>query len=102
MREHQTQNGAKAKKVLYFEGVDVRVVRRLIVMKHEVDDIRGRSDKQNLKSCVIEGVGEGPEKIWFLLEVAQNSRGVVLVVLDILLTKVASDKHHQVQGLRFE
>jgi hypothetical protein len=61
--EDQSEESAEPEKVLHFECIDVGVVRRLIVVQHEVDDIRRGADEQDLEGGIVQGVGERPEEI---------------------------------------
>ena len=73
--EEDGHDGGEGEEVLHLEGVVVRVVRGLVVVEHEVDDVDGRADEEDLEGCVVEGGGqvEGPEEV----EVARDVDGEV-------------------------
>lgn len=55
--EQDAEHGRAAKQVLDAEGVLVRVVRGLVVVEHQVDDVGLRADEDNLEGRVPEGGG---------------------------------------------
>lgn len=65
VREQYRQNCAGSNEVLYFEGIEIGVVGRLVVVKHQVDGVRGAADKDDLEDGVVERFRqvEGPEKV---------------------------------------
>jgi hypothetical protein len=50
---------------LDLEGVQVRVVRRLEIVEHEVDDIARGSDEEELEYSEVQRICEGPKEICF-------------------------------------
>ena len=57
VREQDGKHRGAAKEVFDFEGVLVRVVRGLVVVKHQVDDVGLGGDEDDLEGGVPEGVG---------------------------------------------
>lgn len=59
--EENGEDGAAAEEVLNFEGVDVGVVRGLVVVEHEEDDVGLGGEEEDLEGGVPDGAGgEGP------------------------------------------
>lgn len=54
---------ATTQKVAYFKRVEIGVVRRFVVVQHEVECIRGRGEEDDLEHSVPGRVGERPEEI---------------------------------------
>jgi hypothetical protein len=50
---------------LHLEGIEIGVVGGLVVVKHQVNGVRGSADEDDLENGVVERLGlvEGPEKI---------------------------------------
>jgi hypothetical protein len=65
VREQDRQHRARANQVLHLEGVEVRVVRGLVVVEHEVDGVGRGADEDDFEDGVVERAGrvEGPEKV---------------------------------------
>jgi hypothetical protein len=61
VREKESQQSTEPEEILHFKGISVGVMRWLIVVEHEVDDISWRADEQDFKSRIIERVRESPE-----------------------------------------
>lgn len=49
MREKQGQNGADSKEVLNLEGIKVWIMGRFVVIEHEVNDIPGGTNEEDLE-----------------------------------------------------
>lgn len=63
--EEDGEDGAAAEEVLDFEGVNVGVVRGLVVVEHEEDDVGLRGEEEDLEGGVPDGAGgEGPENVY--------------------------------------
>lgn len=72
--EQDSQHGGAAQQVLDAEGVLVRVVRGLVVVEHQVDDVGLRAGEEDLEGRVPERVrGVCPEEVWV---------GSLLVLMD--------------------
>lgn len=62
--EEDGEDGTAAEEVLDFEGVDVGVVRGLVVVEHEEDDVGLGGEEEDLEGGVPDGAGgEGPEDV---------------------------------------
>lgn len=61
MGEQQCQNHADPKQVLDLEGIDIGVMSGLVVVEHEVDDVGGRADEQQLEGGQVQRIGQSPE-----------------------------------------
>lgn len=55
--EDERESGRSAEEVLHAEGIDVEVVRRLVGVGHEVDDVALRANEEDLEDEVVEAVG---------------------------------------------
>jgi hypothetical protein len=63
--EYDGKHGGGSKEVFGAEGVLVRVVGRLVVVKHQVNDVGLGGDEDDLKGGVPERQGRvGPQEIW--------------------------------------
>ncbi len=63
--EEDGEDGAAAEEVLDFEGVNVGVVRGLVVVEHEEDDVGLGGEEEDLEGGVPDGAGgEGPEDVY--------------------------------------
>ncbi len=63
--EEDGEDGAAAEEVLDFKGVNVGVVRGLVVVEHEEDDVGLRGEEEDLEGGVPDGAGgEGPENVY--------------------------------------
>ena len=63
--EEYCEDGAATEEVLNFESIDIRVVGRLVVIKHKVDDIGLSAKEEDLEGGVPESAsGEGPEDVY--------------------------------------
>lgn len=66
--EQNSQHGGAAQQVLDAEGVLVRVVRGLVVVQHQVDDVGLRAGEEDLERRVPERVrGVCPEEVWVVV-----------------------------------
>lgn len=63
VREEDGQDCADTKKILDLEGIQVRVVRWLEIVEHEVNDITRGTDKEELESREVQRIRESPEEI---------------------------------------
>jgi hypothetical protein len=64
VREYDAQNGASCDQVLNSEGIEVGIVGWLVVVEHQVDDIGGGSNKDELESSVPQAPeGVCPKKV---------------------------------------
>jgi hypothetical protein len=63
VREQDCYDSGAAEQVLYFEGVEVGVVGRLVGCCHEVDCVAGGGEEEDLVDGVVGAVGEGPEDV---------------------------------------
>lgn len=64
MREQDSQDCADTQEILDLEGIQVRVVRWLEIVEHEVDDIAGGTDEEELKCSEVQRICKGPEEIY--------------------------------------
>lgn len=53
IRKENAQQGAAAEQILHLEGVQIHVVRRSIVVQHEVDGVGGRAEEEELEEGVV-------------------------------------------------
>lgn len=54
MWEEKGQNCADAQEILDLEGVQIRIMRRLVIVEHEVDDITRRPNEEKLECREIQ------------------------------------------------
>ena len=76
MRKYQCKQSTEAKKILNFEGIEVRVMSRFVIVKHQVYDICRWTDEKDLECGIVERVGKSPKQIWsqwFILELVFNT-----------------------------
>ena len=64
MREEKGQDGTDSKKVLDLERIDIGVMGGLVVVQHEIDNVAGGSNEEELKGGEVERLGEGPEEVY--------------------------------------
>lgn len=62
--EQHSEHQASAQEILYFEGIDARVMGGLIIVEHEIDGIGRRSEEHQLEGGVPCRVGKSPEDIF--------------------------------------
>ena len=61
--EQDGENSTSTEKILYFEGIDIRIMGWLIVVDHQIDGVcRGREEEQ-FEGRVPRRVRKGPEDI---------------------------------------
>lgn len=88
--EQQSQKGTEAEKILHLEGIEVRIMRGLVLGEHKINDISWRAYEQDFESCVVEGVGKGPKQVF-----GQSTRlEQIVCMLAARLTKISRDKNH--------
>lgn len=63
MREKDREDRADSQKVLNLEGVNVRVVGGLVIVQHEVDNVAGGTDEEELEGGEVKRIEESPEQI---------------------------------------
>lgn len=63
MREKDREDRADSQKVLNLEGVNVRVVGGLVIVQHEVDNVTGGADEEELEGGEVKRIEESPEQI---------------------------------------
>lgn len=63
MREKDREDRADSQKVLNLEGVNVRVVGGLVIVQHEVDNVAGGADEEELEGGEVKRIEESPEQI---------------------------------------
>jgi hypothetical protein len=64
VRKQYTQNRGSSYQVFHFERILVRIVRWLVIVEHEVDDVDLRGDEGDLEGRVPEGLGRVcPEEV---------------------------------------
>ena len=104
LREEEGEHGGAAEQVEDLEGVEVRVVRGLVVVQHQVDGVGGGGDEDDLEDRVPGRVGEGPEEVW--VGVVSGWRGKEDGIGDgggwAGRTEVAGDVDEEVEGLGLE
>jgi hypothetical protein len=62
--EYDAQNGTSCDQILNSEGIEIGIVGRLVVVEHQVDDIGGGSNKDELESSVPQAPeGVCPKKV---------------------------------------
>ena len=62
--EEDGDDGGAAEEVFDFEGVDVGVLGRFVVIEHEVEGVGLGGEEEELENGVVEGSGgEGPEDV---------------------------------------
>lgn len=63
VREHDGQDGGSTQEVRYTESIEVRIMRRLVVVQHDVQCISGRAEKDDFEQGIPSTVGKSPENI---------------------------------------
>lgn len=63
--QSNSQNQRSTQQVLHFERVEVRVIGGLVVVEHQIDDVGGRCNENDLEDGVVEhsAVEGGPEEV---------------------------------------
>ena len=51
--EENTQNGGSAQEILHFEGVNVRVVRWFVIVRHKIDNVRLCPDENDFEEGIV-------------------------------------------------
>jgi hypothetical protein len=73
--EEDRKHCADPKEVLNLESIEIRIMRRFVIVEHEVNDVGRRADKKELECGEVQRLGECPEEVW---------RGVDALALAVL------------------
>lgn len=99
VRKQDSQNCCTSNEVFHLERVNVWIVGRAVVIKHEVDDISGGANEDNLENRVVQIVDaqRGPKQIWGR---RQHSR--ITIERDFSHTEISRYVDNEVEKLAFE
>jgi hypothetical protein len=85
--EEDCKHCADSKEVLNLKSIEIRIMRRFVIVEHEVDDVGRGADKKKLECGEVQRLGECPEEVWrvvgaLVLEVLEKDFGDVETDLD--------------------